>query len=904
MIGQTLGHYRILEKLGEGGMGVVYRAADSKLGREVAIKVLPETFARDPERLARFEREARVLASLNHPNIAAIHGLEEQDGLRYLVLEYVPGLTLAERLGDKAPGERVRAGFKPAHAPLPVDEALEIAKQIAEALEAAHEKGIIHRDLKPANVKVTPEGKVKVLDFGLAKAFEPEGSDVNLSKSPTISVAATRAGVILGTAAYMSPEQARGKAVDKRTDIWAFGCVLYEMLSGKPVFGADTITDTIAAIVKNEPDWSALPAETPAAARPLLRRCLEKDPHRRLHDMADARIELEETLQKAPGIGAGDAGVAAAAPRPAPLGFMPRKSAAMLGLGGLVMGAAAAGMVVWRLVPTPSAPAPLLTRVLLSLPPSAPLSPGIIGRALAISPDGSRLVYVGFREGSTRLFVRAMDELEPKPLAGTEGAQGPFFSPDGQWVGFFAQGKLKKVLLNGGAPVTLCDTAANTGAYWARDGTIFFAVAINSGLSRVSAEGGVPQVVTTLARDEEAHRQPHVLPGGEAVLFTVFPGRGIAVQSLKTGFRRMLIQDGVDARYAPTGHLVFARAGTLLAAPFDLKRLEVTGPAVPVADGVRMTVFRIAAHYAFSETGSLVYTSGGPGGSEDMLVWVDRKGTSRPLGTSPRSFVHPQLSPDGQKLALDIREAGGDVWIHDLVRGTLTRLTFDPGEEETPIWSPDGKRVAFTASRAGQPRSIFWKPAGGGAEELLATAPHHLHLTSWSPDGRFLLYYQMAPNTGQDIWLLPLEGDRKPRPMLQTPFNESDAKFSPDGRWVAYVSDETGRNEVYVQAYPGPGGKSQISTEGGTEPAWARSGRELFYRNGDKMMAVTLETKPGFTAGTPRLLFQGQYEPTYDVAPDGQRFLMIKAGAQGAAPVQLQLVLNWFEELKRRVPVK
>ena len=887
MIGQTLGHYRIEAKLGEGGMGVVYRAVDTHLGRAVAIKVLPQAFARDPERLARFEREAQVLASLNHPNIAAIYGLEQAGDVRYLVLEYVPGSTLA--------------------GPLPVEEALSVGRQIAEAFEAAHEKGIMHRDLKPANVKVTPEGKVKVLDFGLAKAFAGELPAADASQSPTLSVAPTRAGVILGTAAYMSPEQARGRALDNRTDIWSFGCVLYELLSGKQTFGGETVSDNITAILGREPDWSALPVATPQRIRELLGRSLRKDPSRRLQHIGDARIEIDEALA-APA--SDSTGVVAAARD---------RSSRQAFLWGLpVVASLITGLVVWLLKPTPPRPAAPATRTVVALPPTDQLTFGS-QPSVILSQDGKRLVYAASRGGRSQLYFRRMDRFEVTPIAGTEEASGPFFSPDGELIGFFAGGKLKKVSLSGGAPATLCDAPDGRGASWGSDDTIVFTARSSpgAGLSRVSAAGGAPEGLTTpdASKGEMGHRWPEFLPGGKAILFTTwasgnFDDARIGVLLPSTGQRRVLLEGGTCARYVPaspdsigTGHLVYGRAGVLLAAPFDPARLEITGRPFPLVQGLQMsTNFTGSAHFSFSHSGTLIYVPGAAQTGGLILMWVDRKGTAAPLRQTHQSYLFPRLSPDGRRVGVQVLEGNHDVWVHELARDTLTRLTFDASFEGNPTWTPDGKRLAFASTRSG-PSNLYWKVAdGSGGEERLTTSPNLQTPCSFSPDGKWLAFTEIHTGSVRDIWVLPMDGDRKPRPFLQTPFDEREPRFSPDGRFLAYASTESGPSQVYVQPFPGPGGKWQISIEGGGEPVWGRNGRQLYYRHSDRMMAVDVTTTASFSAGKPRPLFEGRYMAipaftSYDVAPDGQRFLMVKETEPQEAPKQINVVMNWMEEL-------
>jgi serine/threonine protein kinase/Tol biopolymer transport system component len=889
--GTKLGTYEIAAAIGAGGMGEVYQAHDTKLGRDVAIKVLPEAFAHDPERLSRFQREAKMLASLNHPNIAAIYGLEEDAGRNYLVMELVPGETLRER--------SAREGA------LPLEEALGIAKQMAEALEAAHEKSIIHRDLKPANVKVTPEGKVKVLDFGLAKAFAGEAVDEEIDNSPTLSRAATLQGVILGTAAYMSPEQARGKTVDKRTDLWAFGCVLYELLTGQQAFPGETTTEILAAVLKSEPHWQALPAATPQKISDLLRRCLQKDLNKRARDAGDLRIEIEEALAAPAGVGT---------PNIAPATGIRAlgRRALILSVGALLLVAAIASLATWNLKPSPSPQA--VTRTVINLPPGQQLAGLESGPAVALSPDGTHLAYVARQGGTQQLYLRAMDSLEARPIPGTVGAVNPFFSPDGQWLGFFAGQKLKKVSVNGGAALTLANASYPGGASWGNQGMIAFAPANVSVLQQVSDAGGVSQPLTRFEKADVSHRWPEFLPDGKAVLFaagnngTDFTNAQVAVQAVGSGERRNLVQRGTNPNYAPSGHLVYAQGGILMAVPFDPQRLTATGAAVPVAEDVLQSTFSGVSQYSFSATGSLVYVSGGVQSAQNKLVWVSRNGAEQPLAAPAHAYLFPRLSPEGRRVAVGIAEQDTQTWLYDLSRETLTRFTFVGSANQNANWTPDGKRLAFNSNKEG-PQNPFWQLAdGSGGLERLITSEYANVPMSWSPDGQLLAFLEVNPTTGLDIWVLRLS-DRKAQPFLRTPFNESAPRFSPDGRWLAYISDESGRFEIYVQPYPGPGGKWQISTEGGTEPMWNPSGRELFYRSGNKMMAVDISTQPSFAAGKPRVLFEGPYSPTplttpnYDVSPDGQRFLMLKPTEQGeAARTQINVVLNWFEELKQKVP--
>jgi len=866
MIGQTLGHHRITEKLGAGGMGEVYRATDTVLGRDVAIKVLPPAFAHDPERLARFEREARVLASLNHPNIAAIYGLEQADGRPFLVLELAPGEILK--------------------GPLPVEESLAIARQIADGLEAAHEKGIVHRDLKPANIKITPEGKVKILDFGLAKAFSEDAPAADPAQSPTLSVAgATRAGVILGTAAYMSPEQARGRPIDRRTDIWAFGCVLYETLTGKQTFRAETVSDSIAGVLSREPDWSALPAGTPANIRLLLRRCLEKDPARRLRDAADARLELEQPAAPA---------VVAVPPR------QWRQALPWVLIGVL---SAVAGFLGFEQLRGPRVAAQQPVRLAMVRPENINFTVGAARPTVAISPDGMRVVFVGISKGGTQLYRRELGRTDVEPISGTQGAMNPFFSPNGQWIGFFQDSKLKKTPVRGGPVATLCDAGFAFGGSWGPDDSIVFSASFSAGLSRVPATGGKPETLTTLHKGETGHRFPFVLPGGEGVLYVNFASTSIDIWalSLRTGERRKLTE-GVSPMFSPTGHLVFLRAATLMAAPMDPGSLRLTGAALPLIESVA-SASSGAGYFHFSANGTLVYLRGEA--QQTMLVWATRQGAGRGLPAPMRRYDQPRLSPDGKKVAVAMREPM-DVWVFDLERAAPTRLTFDPEENETPLWTPDGRRIAFTHSTSGS--RILWKPAdGSGKEETLWATEYHVHLSSWSPDGKLLAFSALDPKTNYDIWLLPVAGstgERKPRPFLRTPAIEFGGSFSPDGRWIAYVSNETGRFEIFVRPAADPsGGKWQISEEGGNEPLWAPNGRELFYRNEGKVMAVPVQTAPAFQSGNPQLLFEGRHYGasatyhTYDVSPNGREFLMLQESEESST--QLQVVLNWFEELKQ-----
>ena len=913
--GTTLGPYEIVAQIGEGGMGLVYRARDTKLNRDVALKILPDAFASDPDRLARFTREAQTLAALNHPNIAAIYGLEEGPAeagphasggrVRALVMELVEGDDLSQRIARGA---------------IPLDEALPIAKQIAEALEAAHEQGIIHRDLKPANVKVRPDGTVKVLDFGLAKAMEPASSSSrSMSMSPTITTPAmTQAGMILGTAAYMSPEQARGGAVDKRADLWAFGVVLWEMLTGTRLFEGATVSDTLASVLKSEPEWKALAPATPSAIRRLLRRCLEKDRRRRLPDAAVARLEIDEALT------AGSAVDSPALPttdsRPATRsGTLPW---AIAGAALIVAGVLLMLWAPWRAEKPVDRP---LARLDVDLGADVSLPAPAAGESsIAISPDGTRLVYAS--GAPTKLFTRRLDQPKATELPGTQGADAPFFSPDGQWVGFVVGGRVNKISVEGGAVVPLGGGANLTGARWGDDGSVFMS-ASQKGLW-IPAGGGPPETVAEAVNGELSLHYPEILPGGKAILLAADnPGpvdkTTIEVVTLADHRRKTLIRGGASPRYLATsngaGYLVYINSATLFAVPFDLKTLETRGTAVPVVDDVAHESLVGGGQFDVSRTGTLVYRrTSGDAAALTTLQWIDPTGKKEPLRAKPGLYRDPRLSPDGRRVALLLTEGGSsDIWVYDPRRDAMTRLTFGGGVPRYPTWSPDGRYVVFSNVGSG----LFQARADGASQPQALTQSKTIQYPwSFTPDGKRLAYSEFV-GTPQ-VWTVPLEDQGgqlkagKPEPFLKSNFADLNPSFSPDGRWSAYQSNESGTNEVYVRAFPPPssgqGGRWQISNSGGTGPRWSRSGHELVYQSGDQIMAASYTVNGDtFVAEKPRVWIAKlgaaviANATVWDLAPDGKRVAVLTPVESAEAPKQeheVVFLLNFFDELRRRAP--
>ena len=893
--GTKLGQYKVLAPIGAGGMGEVYLARDSKLDREVAIKVLPELFSRDKERLLRFEREAKVLASLNHPNIAAIYGFEEHQleagATHFLVMELIAGETLLQRVKN---------------GPMPVEEALSIGKQIAEALEAAHDKGIIHRDLKPGNVMVKPDGTVKVLDFGLAKALaQDDRSQTEIASSPTITADFTRAGVILGTAAYMSPEQARGKPLDKRTDIWSFGVVLYECFGGGRPFNGETATDLIAKILEREPDWDALPSTVPPIVRVLLQRCLQKDRKDRLRDIGEAWVVLNGVLS-------GEVSGIALAPYepksriPAWRRILPwaMVAALVIALGG-----------VW-LTRRP-APRPVM-RFTVSVPEDQALAASR-WPMFDISADGTRMVYVGRGAGASgrQLYLRHIHQLDAVPLPNTGTAFGPFFSPDGEWIAFAQQGKLKKISILGGPATTICEAASLRGGTWNADDTIVFAPTRQSGIWRVSAAGGEPEKLTDAGTGEgsPSHRWPAFLPGGKTVLFTATPSNDnyddadIVALSLETSEQKVVLHGGTFARYVPTGHIVFARSGTLMAVPFDAKKLEVTGSPVPILEGIMGVSAMGSVQYGFSQNGTFLYLSGGAGGEEYLPVWVDRTAKAEPISQLGRAYIRLRISPDGGRIAAWIlADSNHDIWILEIERDMLTRLTFDDAFDRNPVWSPDGRWIYFASDREGGVLNLFRKRADGtGDVERLTTSKNAQRSWSISPDGKMLAFEEQRPETDQDIMILSLDGEAEASVFISTPFVEMMPAISPDGKWIAYVSDESGEFGVYVRPFPNGGSRVKVSAGRGFLPKWSPDGSEIVYRLLNQFFTVSVSSEgASFRAKSAQLLFDlkgAAYRFWYDISSDGQRLLLARSGEEQEDYREPTVVVNWFDELRAKVPV-
>jgi eukaryotic-like serine/threonine-protein kinase len=880
--GTKLGPYEITGAIGAGGMGEVYRAKDTRLDRVIAIKVLPGHLANRADLRDRFEREARTIASLNHPHICTLYDIGQQDGIDYLVMEYLEGETLAERLKK---------------GPLPLNLVLQYAVEIADALDKAHRKGITHRDLKPGNIMLTKSG-TKLLDFGLAKLKQESTPLGSLSQRPTAESAVTAEGTLLGTLQYMAPEQVEGKSneIDARTDIFAFGAVAYEMATGKKAFEGKTQASLIAKILETEPvPMSSLQPMTPPALDRVVKKCLAKEPERRWQAASDVCDELKWIAEAGAQSGLG-----------APAEVQQTLKKRLIWMTTVV--ATLVAVLVSGVLYLRRSPAELRAVRFAVAPPEKQIFPANLNLLsyLSVSPDGRKLAFIAVDStGHSLLWVRDLDAQTAQPLAGTDGAGTPFWSPDSRFIAFTASGSLKKIAVTGGAPQTITASPANGMGTWNRDGVILFVPNPASRVLRVSSAGGSAAPVTSLdsSRQQTGHAWPHFLPDGRHFLYTANStnpeDRGIYVGSLDSKVDKLILNVNSMALYTQPGYLLFVRAGTLFAQPFDTDRLQLKGDAIPIAEGVQSAEGGRAA-FAVSQDGVLAYRSGPT--NAQQLVWVDRKGAEQPLPSPPHTYRNPRLSPDGQRVSVTIDELGSQEWLLDIGRDTLTRLTFEGRYNGGTAWTPDSKRITFGSDRAGQ-RNLFWQLAdGSGGAERLGTSDRQQVAGSWSPDGQTLAFEETGGATGFDISIFHL-ADRKVRPFLQTQFSEIGPRFSPDGHWLAYAADESGHYEVYVQPYPGPGGKWQISTGGGTEPVWARNG-ELFYRNGEKVMIVETTTRPTFSAGNPKVLFEGSYAiyqstPDYDVTPDGQRFLFLKA--VGQAQSEISVVVNWTEELKQKV---
>jgi Tol biopolymer transport system component len=899
--GTRLGAFEITGSLGAGGMGEVYRATDTKLGREVAIKTLPSALAGDADRLARFEREAKLLAALNHAHIAAVYGLDEHEGTQYLAMELVEGETLEQKL---------KAG------PLPVEEALRLALQIAEALEAAHEKGVVHRDLKPANIMVTPQDEIKVLDFGLAKAFSGDPNEASPAHSPALSMAMTQQGLILGTAGYMSPEQASGQATDQRADVWAFGVVVYEMLTGLPLFSGESVPHILAAVLQTEPDWNRLPQNANPRLKLLLERCLAKKPRKRLHSIADARLEIEDILDDPRG-----ATVQADAELAAPARSFARRAAGAVVfavIGGLIAGAAA-----WTLRPEPESP---ITRFSVDLA-------GTVGflEPVALSPDGRRIVYAA----NGQLYSQRLDQDEPTAIPGTELGSNPFFSPDGESVAFFTQTQLKTVGFAGQLPRVIADVHDAPGLVgaWDRKGRIFFGKVGSFGLSSVPAVGGEPAPFADLAGYADLD-YPDVLPGEEWVLFTasraigVWSDADIVAQNIATGERKVVLKGGGHfARYLSTGHLLFVRGATLMAAAFDPKRLEVVGPAVPVVQGVSSDETGGHSRYAVASNGTLIYAPGSASeGNESALVHVDlESGEASALSAELRNYDDPRVSPDGMHVATSVREPDGhaQIWVTDLSNGGATQLTFEGTQNRHPVWTRDGREVLYT-SRRGDVFSIYRKAADGTGETThVLDGSERLVATDVLP-GDVLVYQDQGEADSRDLLTFDLDDGGAPMPFLATAADEYSARVSPDGAWIAYLSNETGETRVYVRPYPSTsGGQRAVSQEESSAPVWSRDGHEIYFVGpapGRLISVSVASTGTTITPSRPQVrlsLFAGRFQwrtlfdtAPYDALPNGGivasdlRGLPSENSDSAAARPTAKVVLNWFDELRRLAPTQ
>jgi eukaryotic-like serine/threonine-protein kinase len=883
----TLSHYRIVSRIGAGGMGEVYRAYDVRLDRQVAIKLLPADFATDQDRLRRFEQEAKATSALNHPNILTVYDIGTHQGASFIVAELLEGEELRVLLND---------------GPLHARKALDYAQQVARGLAAAHEKAIVHRDLKPENLFVTHDGRVKILDFGLAK-LKPQRNEVASSEIET-QKQITDPGTVMGTVGYMSPEQVRGQDADHRSDIFSFGSILYEMITGQRAFRRETMAETMTAILKEDPpELSETNTKISASLERIVRRCLEKKPERRFQTASDLGFAIESLSTLSGSRPASQLDPTAALPHIRRGRWLVTGGVMLavlvLAVGAFLLSRSRSGVnvdaAVRRLNVSLATP--------LALGKYCPL--GVGRTAIALSPDGSLLVYAGEQNGKSQLFARPLDSFDARPVPGTEGAYAPFFSPDGRWIAFFSANTLQKVSLQGGQPVTLCESRTSHGGAWGPDDTILFADGEGTRLVRISASGGQPKTIVTLGelnQGDWGFSNPEFLPDGDTALVTVWRTNNpdnyrIGAVSLKTGKLRIVVEGGVNAHYL-SGYLVYARGATLIAAPFDVRTTTVDGPGVALIENVRSEEWG-SVQYTLAHDGTLVYVSGGPAWI-GKLVWTDRTGATTPIAAPARAYQNFSLSPDGERVALELSEATRDIYLFEFARGGLIRFTND-GENGCPRWTPDGKQVTFWRRKAGS-FDVISKAIDSSSEAMLMSRATG-EIQSWSPDGKTLVFMRNTPETSLDLWMK--SGDQAPRPWLVTPFRELLAAFSRDGKYVAYTSDESGQYEIYVRPASGEGAKWQLSSEGGEEPVWSKNGHELFYRNGPKWMAVEVTTEPQFKAGTPHMLFEGPYlnvpGVSYDVAADG-RFLMLEENYKQPTTTQLQVILNWSEEVKRRIP--
>jgi serine/threonine-protein kinase len=884
--GARIGVYDVTASIGAGGMGEVYRARDSKLNRDVAIKVLPEFATGDADRVARFAREAQLLAALNHPNIAQIYGFEPTPGGHALVMELIDGQPLSELVGS-----------------LSVADSLAIARQIADALEAAHEKTIIHRDMKPGNVMVTRDGQVKVLDFGLGKTLEADAPG-SVSNSPTMTVRATQAGMILGTAGYMSPEQAKGRTADKRSDVWAFGCILYEMLAGRRAFEGDDVSDTIASVLRGEPDWSALPAATPPTVRLLIERCLVKERARRISDISTAKFLLNE-----PAMASVASGVPAARAAEGPRSIRLTVAAAAV-----LAAIAITALVVTSLQsPAASLPAATVRRLSVTLPPGQLLDEVDLA-PLAISPDGLHVVYTAMAHGKVLLYQRALDDTEAKSLPGTEGAQSPFFSFDGKWIGFFAGGQLKKVTLDGGALEVLCPASYGRGGTWGDDGQVYFAPTNRSGIWRVSEKGGTPTEFTRLdlANGEVSHRWPQILAANQGLLFTVWTGPGPDEKSvvLRTaaGAQHVIVRGGDRGRYVPPGYLVYGRGDGLMARRFDPSQAATSTDVPTRLPGYLTGSTQESPGFEVSPSGVLATVPAGPNRLARRLVWVDDTGRAEPLPVPAQTYEHVRISPDGRHAVVQILEGVVSLWLYDFERKSLTPFVKAANSTQAPIWTHDGQRVIYRATRQGS-RNLYWRAADGSSAEERLTTKAGVNQTpqSVSADGKWVIFAEVGGDSGSDVFRVSLDGARTVEPLLAGPVNDGSGVVSPaPGHWMAVTADDSGRPEVYVRPYPGPGPRIPISRDGGLDPSWSRDGRRLFFVSGDAFMAADVTLSPTFSTGVPRELYRGPYTSSpnsatpYSQAKDG-RFLRVQPVEPDPPPARIDIVTNWLEELRRLV---